>query len=76
MVNLEKGEWARGSWPSYILNNTWHIGARWGKRLTFLEGFTGLLAVPLWAAATLTAQTIIILAVAFLQRLVLVFVWV
>ena len=43
MVNLKKGEWARGSWPSYILNNTW-------QRLTFLEGFTGLLAVPLWAA--------------------------
>ena len=50
VVNLEKGEWARGSWPSYILNNTWHTGARWGHRLTFLEGFTGLLAVPLWAA--------------------------
>ena len=50
VVNLEKGEWARGSWPSYILKNTWHTGARWGRRLTFLEGFTGLLAVPLWAA--------------------------
>ena len=50
MVNLEKGEWARGSWPKYILNHTWHKGSRWGKKLTFLEGFTGLLAVPLWAA--------------------------
>ena len=49
VVNLKKGEWARGSWPSYILNNTWHRGARWGYRLTFLEGFRGLLAVPLWA---------------------------
>ena len=50
VVNLQKGEWARGTWPRYILSNTMFRGARWGHRLTFLEGFSGLLAVPLWAA--------------------------
>ena len=40
----------QGSWPSYILINTWYKGARWGHPLTILEGFTGVLAVPLWAA--------------------------
>ena len=50
VVNLLRGEWARGTWPSYILSNTWFRGARWGHRLTFLEGFSGVLAVPLWAA--------------------------
>ena len=50
VVNLLKGEWARGSWPKYILDNCEFLGARWGHRLTFLEGFAGVLAVPLWAA--------------------------
>jgi hypothetical protein len=49
VVNLKTMEWARGSWPAYILGNTIHMGAKWGHRLSFLEGFTGVLAVPLWA---------------------------
>ena len=35
VVNLKKGEWARGSWPSYILNNTWHRGGQVGAQADF-----------------------------------------
>ena len=41
VVNLRTGEWARGSWPAYILDNTSHLGAKWGQRLSFLEGSLG-----------------------------------
>jgi hypothetical protein len=40
VVNLNTMEWARGSWPAYILENSVHHGAQWGRRLSFLEGFT------------------------------------
>ena len=30
VVNLWTGEWARGSWPACILDNTSHLGAKWG----------------------------------------------
>ena len=50
VVNLNAMEWARGSWPAYILENSVHLGAQWGRRLSFLEGFTGVIAVPLWAS--------------------------
>jgi hypothetical protein len=49
VVNLTTMEWARGLWLAYILGNTVHLGAQWRCRLSFLEGFTGVLAVPLWA---------------------------
>ena len=49
VVNLTAGEWARGSWPDYIIDNRWHHTRRWGRQLSFLEGFTGTLAIPLWA---------------------------
>ena len=49
LVNLRAGEWARGTWPTYILKNYTHLGRRWGRKLSFLEGFAALLAVPLWA---------------------------
>lgn len=48
VVNLTAGEWARGSWSDYIIDNTVHHGRRWGHQLSFLEGFTDTLAVPLW----------------------------
>ena len=49
VVNLSTMEWARGSWPKFILKNSVHMGAQWGRRLSVLEGFTGVLSVPLWA---------------------------
>ena len=49
LVNPKAGEWARGTWPAYILNNSTHLGRRWGRKLSFLEGFAAVLAVPLWA---------------------------
>ena len=49
LVNPQAGEWARGTWPTYILNNKIHLGKKWGRKLSFLEGFAALLAVPLWA---------------------------
>ena len=49
LVNLHNGEWARGSWPDFILNNKLFHGVRWGRKLSLLEGFACLLTVPLWA---------------------------
>ena len=49
LVNMHVGEWARGSWPLYITSNTVHNGQKWGRKLSFLEGFACLMTVPLWA---------------------------
>ena len=49
VVNVAGNEWARGSWPKFIIKNTLTHGRRWGRSLTFLEGFACLITVPLWA---------------------------
>ena len=49
LVNQASGEWARGSWPMFILKNKYVRGQRWGRRLSLLEGFAAVLMVPLWA---------------------------
>ena len=48
VVNVVGNEWARGSWPRFIIKNSITHGQRWGRRLTFLEGFACLITVPLW----------------------------
>ena len=49
VVNVVGNEWARGSWPKFIIKNSITHGRKWGRRLTFLEGFACLITVPLWA---------------------------
>ena len=49
VVNVVGKEWARGSWPKFIIKNSITHGRKWGRRLTFLEGFACLITVPLWA---------------------------
>ena len=49
VVNVDANEWARGSWPKFIIKNNLTHGRRWGKSLTLLEGFACLITVPLWA---------------------------
>ena len=44
LVNTQAKEWARGTWPKFILLKTRHNGAKWGRRLSFLEGFACVLA--------------------------------
>ena len=46
--NPKKGEYIRGVWPDFILQNTLRNGRKWGRSLSVLEGYGGAQGVPAW----------------------------
>ena len=53
--NPKTGEYIRGVWPDFILQNKLRNGRKWGRRLSVLEGYGGAQAVPAWMEAIVEA---------------------
>ena len=54
----EKKEYARGSWPVYILKNSVLNGQTWGRRLSILEGYGGAQTIPVWVEDIVAAGAV------------------
>ena len=54
-------EYARGSWPTYILKNSVLEGQTWGRRLSILEEFGGAQTIPIWLEDIVAAGAVAIM---------------
>ena len=54
----EKKDYARGSWPAYILENSVFYGKTWDKMLSILEGFGGAQTIPVWVEDIVAAGAV------------------
>ena len=54
-------EYARGSWPLYILKNSVLESQTWGRRLSILEGFGGAQTIPIWVEDIVAAGAVSIM---------------
>ena len=54
----EKKDYARGSWPAYILENSVFYGKTWDKMLSILEGFGGAQTILVWVEDIVAAGAV------------------